>query len=352
MAVPNPSARRRRIPRVYPEARAGGYEARMSPLEVHAKSPAGRLLRAAWQPVARSVDLPKAGILSLRVLSQDWTLWRSEDGIPVLTEAFCPHRGTRLSLGRVQGERLECHHHGICFDRFGRSNGPFSIRTPPLQERGGLIFAWLGEEEAAAFPPIPELLGPVRVLAPERWPCSFYSRLQNSLDIAHVAHAHRRSGLASLLSEGWESTVEEENSGFVLHLSAGGKELPTIRFVMPNRLEFFTPVSPELGWRKHIVWRVPQDAEHCISFTVASLPAPEAAPAPLARPFAPSRVAELGEALLEGQLRWEELQTEHLTEVEDYVALCGGPATLWPSEEEPGLAALWALWKSASTEAG
>ncbi len=324
----------------------------MSPLEVHAKSPAGRLLRAAWQPVARSIDLPKAGILALRMLSQDWTLWRSEAGIPVLAEAFCPHRGTRLSLGRVKGERLECHHHGICFDTFGWSNETFSMRSPPLQEQGGLIFAWLGEEEAAALPPIPELQGPVRVLAPESWPCSFYSRIQNSLDIRHVAHAHRRSGLATLLSEGWESKVEEEDSGFVLHLSAGGKELPKIRFVMPNRLEFFTPVSPELGWRKHIVWRVPQDAVHCVSFTVASLPAAEAPAAPLARPFAPSQIAELGEALLEGRLQWEELKTEHLTEVEDYVALCGGPATLWPSEEEPGLAALHARWRGAFPETG
>lgn len=322
----------------------------MSPLEVHAKSPAGRLLRAAWQPVARSVDLPKSGILPLRLLSQDWTLWRSEAGIPALAEAFCPHRGTRLSLGRVKGEQLECHHHGICFDRFGRSKQTFSMASPPLHEQGGLIFAWLGEAAAEVFPSIPELLGPVRVLAPESWPCSFYRRIQNSLDIAHVAHAHRRSGLATLLTEGWESTVEEESSGFILHLSAGGKELPDIRFIMPNRLEFYTPVSPELGWRKHIVWRVPQEAGHCVSFTVAALPAAEAPGTPLARPFAPSRVAELGQALLEGRLRWEELQTEHLTEVEDYVALCGGPAREWPTEEEPGLAALHARWRDTFVE--
>ena len=323
----------------------------MSLLEVHVKSPAGRLLRAAWQPIARSVDLPKAGILPLRVLSQDWTLWRSDAGIPVLTQAFCPHRGTRLSLGRVQGEHLECHHHGICFDRFGRSDQEFSIFSPPLQEQGGLIFAWLGDNEAAALPRIPELQGPVRVLAPESWPCSFYSRLQNSLDIRHVAPAHRRSGLAALLAGGWESTVEAEPEGFTLHLSAGGKELPKVRFIMPNRLEFFTPVSPELGWRKHIVWRVPREAEHCVSFTVASLPAPEAPAVPLARPFAPSPIATLGQALLEGSLRWEELQTEHLTEVEDYVALCGGPAQVWPSQEEPGLAALHELWQKALREA-
>ena len=30
----------------------------------------------------------------------------------------------------------------------------------------------------------------------------------------------------------------------------------------------------------------------------------------------------------------------HLTEVEDYVALCGQGPRLWPAEDEPGLAAL------------
>jgi hypothetical protein len=53
---------------------------------------------------------------------------------------------------------------------------------------------------------------------------------------------------------------------------------------------------------------------------------------------------------LEGRLRWEELQTEHLTEVEDYVALCGGPAREWPAEEEPGLAARHARWRDTFVE--
>lgn len=323
----------------------------MIPLDLRPEGPAGRLLRAAWQPVARSLDLAPSGLLPLRCLGDDWLLWRTEGGAAVLSAARCPHRGTRLSLGRVRGAALECHHHGLCYDARtgGAGQGP-PLPLRPVEERGGLVFGWFGADPPAPFPDIPELDGPLRCLPPERWPCTFFARLQNSLDVAHIAAAHRRSGLAALLAQGWTARVEPEPGGFQLHIEAGAPELRPVRFQMPNRLEFDAPLSPALGWRRHLVWRVPEDADHCVSFTLATLPAPEPPMAALRHPFAPTRVAEQGEALLDGRLRWEELRTDHLTEVEDYVALCGGPPGLWPAQDEPGLAALLALWGAAFAE--
>jgi phenylpropionate dioxygenase-like ring-hydroxylating dioxygenase large terminal subunit len=65
-------------------------------------------------------DLP----LAVTLLGADLVLWRSAAGAVHAFDDLCPHRGTKLSLGRVQivgGEsRLECAYHGWQFGGDGR----------------------------------------------------------------------------------------------------------------------------------------------------------------------------------------------------------------------------------------
>lgn len=54
-------------------------------------------------------------------------LYRQADGSPACLEDKCPHKSTRLSIGRVINGTLECFYHGWCFD--GTSGKVLSNRS-------------------------------------------------------------------------------------------------------------------------------------------------------------------------------------------------------------------------------
>ena len=93
-------------------------------------------------------------------------------------EDRCPHRGARLSLGWNLGERVACWYHGIEIDGSGKvctvpasANCPMEgeqrVKSYPVEEHGGAIFCWFGNDPKAAPQPLnlPEELTLARVLA-------------------------------------------------------------------------------------------------------------------------------------------------------------------------------------------
>ena len=83
-------------------------------------TPAGRYLRRFWQPVYHGVDLKPGRPVNLRIMSEDYTLYRADDGVPHLTEARCPHRGTVLTSAWIEGDALRCFYHGWKFGPDGQ----------------------------------------------------------------------------------------------------------------------------------------------------------------------------------------------------------------------------------------
>ena len=79
-----------------------------------------------WHPVARVDDLGDAP-LAATLLGEALVLWRDATGAVHAWSDRCPHRGARLSMGRVLreadaagGARLECPYHGWRFAAGGR----------------------------------------------------------------------------------------------------------------------------------------------------------------------------------------------------------------------------------------
>lgn len=159
-----------------------------------------------WHPVAGSDAL--AGIpLAVRLLAQDLVLWRDESGRARAFADRCPHRGTRLSLGRVvqQGGQaaLECPYHGW---RFGGDGGCVLIASQPsfsppsshgacaheAQEAHGLVWvrprpgdSALPAFEAESDSPLRKLLcGPYDVAT------SAGRIVENFLDLSHFGFVH------------------------------------------------------------------------------------------------------------------------------------------------------------------
>src|SRR6184192_3393227 len=127
-------------------------------------TPAGGLLRNYWQPVALVDELkgPRP-VKAVRLLGEDLVLFKNENKYGLL-ERHCPHRGADLAYGRLEDGGLRCLFHGWLFDVHGKC-----LETPaepegsvlcqrvcqksyPVVVKNGIVFAYLGEDEAPAFP--------------------------------------------------------------------------------------------------------------------------------------------------------------------------------------------------------
>jgi phenylpropionate dioxygenase-like ring-hydroxylating dioxygenase large terminal subunit len=151
-----------------------------------------------WLPVA-GIDELGAAPLPVRLLGQDLVLWRSGGTVQAFDDR-CPHRGARLSLGRVVGEQLQCAYHGWCFDTAGacRSVPALPGFVPPpshaaaswqVAQAHGLI--WLARDPLTAAPPAITGVPPREVVCgPYVVATSAPRVVENFLDTAHFAFVH------------------------------------------------------------------------------------------------------------------------------------------------------------------
>ena len=112
-----------------------------------------------WYRLAASASLRRGQARYIECLGRQFVLWREEGSSRIhLMDAFCPHLGTNLALGRVRGDCIECPFHLWQFDSDGRVRHiPYSERPPtgvltrpyPVQEVHGQIFAYHRHDASA-----------------------------------------------------------------------------------------------------------------------------------------------------------------------------------------------------------
>lgn len=120
-----------------------------------------------WFVIAWSGELPRGGVKSLRYFGKDLVLWRTDDGVPVVQDAFCPHLGAHLGVGgKVSGDRIVCPFHAWEFDTQGACAAiPYATRIPPrakvgcwpVTERIGAIFVWHDPDGGAPTWEVPDI---------------------------------------------------------------------------------------------------------------------------------------------------------------------------------------------------
>src|SRR5687768_4545240 len=243
---------------------------------------AGRYLRTFWQPVWLAADLPPGHTQPIRVMSEDFTLYRGEGGAPHVVGFRCAHRGTQLSNGWVEGDCIRCFYHGWKYDGTGQciempAEDPsfppkVQIASYPTREYLGLIFAYLGEGEPPAFPQWPDFEeeGVLTVSTYVRG-CNFFNALENSHDPVHLAFVHRRSAFTENGLIGVPTVAAEETAwGVSIHATRRGGAVRTVQFCMPNMTRRTSPPDDpaETRWQDALAWRVPIDDESYRSFNV------------------------------------------------------------------------------------
>ncbi|HYU63972.1 MAG TPA: aromatic ring-hydroxylating dioxygenase subunit alpha [Verrucomicrobiae bacterium] len=155
-----------------------------------------------WHPVARLQDLAAGGPVAARLLGEDLVLWRSGDEFFAWRD-LCVHRGTRLSLGRVEGGRLECPYHGWTYNTDGccvlmpahpdqKPPARARVATYHAKARHELVWATLGSgaAEIPTFELMEDASHHVLAAGPYRVRASGPRVVENFLDVGHFPFVH------------------------------------------------------------------------------------------------------------------------------------------------------------------
>jgi phenylpropionate dioxygenase-like ring-hydroxylating dioxygenase large terminal subunit len=160
-------------------------------------------LRNYWYVAALDSEITDKP-LGRTLLGEPVVLFRTPDGKLGALEDRCAHRRLPLSMGKMVGDALQCHYHGLRFDRTGkcvRVPGqeliPQSarVRTYPVVERYHWVWIWMGD---------PALADPAKItdfhwLDDPNWGAKpSYLHVQanwqlvvdNLLDLTHLAFVH------------------------------------------------------------------------------------------------------------------------------------------------------------------
>ncbi|HXE28975.1 MAG TPA: Rieske 2Fe-2S domain-containing protein, partial [Stellaceae bacterium] len=183
-------------------------------------TPLGKLFRRYWQPVAMLSDIPDDAPLEVKALHETFVLFKDDQGRVGLLDLHCPHRGADLSYGRIEDGGLRCVYHGWVFDVNGQclqqpAEPPgkdfcrmIKHKSYPVQVRGGMVFAYLGEGEPPAFPEWECLQVPDnhRFVVRSRERCNWLQGLEGDIDPYHLSYLH-------LALPGARKNMREGNAG-------------------------------------------------------------------------------------------------------------------------------------------
>lgn len=284
---------------------------------------AGRYLRMFWQPIHRLDELQPGRAKPIRVMGEDFTLYRGESGMAYVVASHCAHRGTQLSIGWVEGDAIRCRYHGWkfagdghCVEQPGERDQQFcnqvQIKHHPVHIYRGLVFTYFGEGDPPEFPTYPEFEGDgviETIYYPRR--CNYFNGIDNLFDESHVAFTHRE--FFREIPEIPTITYDRLPGAAMLHSARPGKGVRTRQFLMPNVLRLRVPTGEaDARWCDYVNWRVPVDDGAHDTFGIRYVDLKGGARARYvellaqrhARPVPP--VEELAERIMRGEMTLED----------------------------------------------
>jgi len=179
----------------------------------------GNLLRCYWQPIGVTLDLDENPVKRVRIFGEDLTLYRDRSGSYGLIGPRCLHRGVALDRGVPDECGLRCCYHGWVYDATGQCiEQPFEdtvspearykdrikIAGYPVQELGGMLWAYLGPLPAPLLPRWDLLVEPDldREVIVYPLPCNWLQCIDNSFDPVHFEWLHGVFGNYELAKNG------------------------------------------------------------------------------------------------------------------------------------------------------
>jgi 5,5'-dehydrodivanillate O-demethylase len=335
---------------------------------------AGQFLRRFWQPIYCAHEILPGRAVPIRVMGENFTLYRGESGTAHLAAERCAHRGTQLSLGWVEGDAIRCFYHGWKYDCTGQCveqpaepksfADTMRIASYPVREYLGLLFAYFNEGDPPPLNRFPNFENPQCLVDAIRFDriCNYYGNIENSLDNTHVrfVHSRHRESVRDHAATGDPLiTVEESDWGVRRHAGYPNGTESVFFFGMPNINYIIGQVVDRKVKRvESLIFKVPVDDDRHLHFEARLMPYSGEE----GREWLESRRAQrakeavdrldLVRAVLQGRLRLDDIdpgRTDHVL-IEDEVAQSGQGAIPNRSQEhlgrsDTGVVFLRKLWE-------
>jgi phthalate 4,5-dioxygenase oxygenase subunit len=254
----------------------------------------GSFMREYWIPAMLSSELaaPDSDPVRVLLLGERLIAFRDSNGAVGLVANNCPHRGASLFFGRNEESGLRCVYHGWKFDVGGNCidmpNEPAEsdFRTKvkavayPTQERGGVVWAYLGPRGTP--PPLPEfesnLVDGAQAVAVQM-EANYFQILEGTIDTVHAGFLHRGAMRAEDQPPGTfaEYLLRDRQPHYAVVDTDGGTCYGAFRDGPPGQyywriaqflLPFYAMAPGGLlgGGPSGVACYVPMDDEHTLTF--------------------------------------------------------------------------------------
>lgn len=171
-----------------------------------------------WYFVCSSDKIKKNKALSFNICGQKIVFFRGEDGKIRALGAYCPHLGTDLGLGQVDGNWIRCNFHQWAFDETGKcQNIPCQEKIPikaqlkayTTAEKYGFIWVYPEEKTDSKLAEFDELKGKELIAQSDKAftrKCHHHICMMNGIDAQHLKTIHH-------LDIKMELSLETDESG-------------------------------------------------------------------------------------------------------------------------------------------
>jgi 5,5'-dehydrodivanillate O-demethylase len=238
------------------------------------------MMRRYWWPIALAENVKNMPV-PIKLLGEEFILFRDLKGGLGLLDLNCCHRGASLEFGRVEENGLRCCYHGWLFDRQGRCldqpceppDSTYKTRVRQkayaVREQSGLVFGYIGPDPVPVFPKYDLLVKEdcSKIVQGREQLSNWLQRAENMMDSLHVMCLH--ASVYPELAMVYPSVLEWNDVWYgcemYLEYPNGTKDKHHYVFPFINRV-FVTRAGHEPY--QFMQWAVPTDDTHCISYQV------------------------------------------------------------------------------------
>ncbi|MEM9923648.1 MAG: aromatic ring-hydroxylating dioxygenase subunit alpha, partial [Cyanobacteria bacterium P01_D01_bin.50] len=192
------------------------------------------IITKGWYIVCPSKEIPQGNAKSFNLCGQRIVIFRGKDEKIRALDAYCPHLGTDLAIGKVDGNLIRCFFHHWAFDGDGKcQNIPCQSKIPQKAK----LQAYATDEKYGFIWVYPDIKAPDKVVefdelknqslvtiydkAFER-NCHHHICMMNGIDAQHLQTVHK-------LNIKMDLSLQENKSGNTIDFTLSG-EFPRTTF--------------------------------------------------------------------------------------------------------------------------
>jgi nitrite reductase/ring-hydroxylating ferredoxin subunit len=181
-----------------------------------------------WYIACPSKEIPKGKAKSLNLCGQKIVIFRGKDDKVRALDAYCPHLGTDLGIGRVDGNLIRCFFHHWAFDGEGNcENIPCQSTIPDkaklqsyaADEKYDFIWVYPDKEAPNKVVEFDELKDKFLVTMHDKAferSCHHHICMMNGIDAQHLQTVHK-------LNIKMDLSLQENESGTVVDFTLSGE---------------------------------------------------------------------------------------------------------------------------------